>query len=214
MRGNRVPVAVEGVPYILVSGLVAIFFYFLKWYIGSIVFSLMTLFVIWFFRNPERKIPEGDNLIVAPADGKIIDINDKAECRILRKNMLKISIFMSLFNVHINRIPCSGRIVDIVYNPGKFVSANKDKASLENEQNAIVLETLKGDTMMFVQIAGIIARRIVCWLKQGEYVEKGQRFGLIRFGSRVDVYLPHDVKVMISEGDSVKGGESVLAVFK
>ena len=214
MEREKAPVAVEGIPFILISALGATFLFILKWHKGSIFLSALTLFIIWFFRNPEREIPEGDNLIVSPADGRIIDIRNNIECKHLNKQMLRISIFMSLFNVHVNRIPCSGKVREIIYNHGKFISANRDKASMENEQNAIILETPTGSAIMFVQIAGIIARRIVCWLHRGDYVIKGQRFGLIRFGSRVDIYLPVDVKVLITKGEKVKGGETILAEFK
>jgi phosphatidylserine decarboxylase len=159
-------------------------------------------------------VPTGDNIVISPADGKIIDIKEGDESRILKKRMIKISIFMNLFNVHVNRLPCTGKVVDILYNPGKFVSANLEKASLENEQNAVVLETTAGEKIIFIQIAGLIARRIVCWLKKGDYGVKGQRFGLIRFGSRVDVYLPVGADVKVSLGQKVKAGESVLAIMK
>src|SRR4030067_1313391 len=148
----------------------------------------LTLFVVWFFRNPERNIPSGKDLIVSPADGRIIAVNNEMETRILRKRLIRISIFMNLFNVHVNRIPCSGRVSGIFYNPGSFLSANKDKASLENVQNAVVLETTGGDQILFVQIAGLIARRIVCRLQKVAQVERGERFGLIRFGSGVGGY--------------------------
>ena len=172
------------------------------------------LFVIWFFRNPEREIPAGEGVVVAPADGRIIEIKEVAEERILKNQSLKISIFMNVFNVHVNRIPYSGKIVDILYNKGKFVSANKEKASLENEQNAVLLETPEGKKILFVQIAGLIARRIACWVEKGDLVERGQRFGLIRFGSRVDIYLPLGVKLHVSLGDKTKAGTTILGVLK
>jgi len=210
---NRIPVAVEGIPFIIVPGVISLLFYMAGWRIPMALFAALTLFSLWFFRNPHREIPTGENIVVSPADGKIIDISEGLERRILNRRMKKVSIFMNLFNVHINRIPCSGRIMDILYNPGKFISANLDKASLENEQNAVVLETSSGDRILFIQIAGLIARRIVCRLKKGELVETGQRFGLIRFGSRVDVYLPCDSIIQVSLGQKVKGGESVLALL-
>lgn len=213
MDKNRVPVAVEGIPFVVAAGSVSILFYLVGWLIPAIFFSALTFFIIWFFRNPERKIPAGKNVVVSPADGKVIDISEGPENRILKRRMKKISIFMNLFNVHINRVPCSGRITDILYNPGKFISANLEKASLENEQNAVVLETSAGDKILFIQIAGLIARRIVCRLEKGEIVETGQRFGLIRFGSRVDVYLPGKSDIQVSLGQKVKGGESVLALL-
>ncbi len=214
MKRERAPIAVEGIPFVIIAGIITLIFYVAGLIIPAIFFSLVTLFIIWFFRNPERNVPPGDNIIVSPADGKIIDIREGDENRILKKRMLKISIFMNLFNVHVNRLPCTGKVVDILYNPGKFVSANLEKASLENEQNAVVLETPAGEKIIFIQIAGLIARRIVCWIRQGEYVVKGQRFGLIRFGSRVDLYLPVGVDIKVSLGQKVKAGESVLAIMK
>lgn len=209
----RVPVAVEGIPFVVVAGSVSILFFLIGWRIPMVFFAALTLFIIWFFRNPERKIPSGKNIVVSPADGKVIDISEGTENRILKRGMKKISIFMNLFNVHINRVPCSGRVTDILYNPGKFISANLEKASLENEQNAVVIETSGGDKILFIQIAGLIARRIVCRLEKGELVETGQPFGLIRFGSRVDVYLPRNSDIKVYVGQKVKGGESVLALL-
>lgn len=214
MDRDRILVAIDGIPYIAISGFIAILLYLFDWIISAALFSILTLFIIWFFRNPERRAPGGNNVVISPADGKIINISEGVEGRVLKKKMIKISIFMNIFNVHVNRIPCSGKIAGIFYNHGKFISANRDKASLENEQNAVLLETAAGEKILFVQIAGMIARRIVCWLKKGDTVEKGQRFGLIKFGSRVDVYLPHGVDVKVSMGEKVKAGESVLAFLK
>ncbi len=214
MDRNRVPIAVEGIPFVAAAGAASVLFYLLCWVIPALFFVTLTIFIVWFFRNRERKIPPGKTRVVSPADGKIIDVRSGGEKRILKNRMVKISIFMNVFNVHVNRVPCSGKIFDILYNPGKFISANREKASLENEQNAIVLETPAGDKILFVQIAGLIARRIVCRLKKGEAVETGQRFGLIRFGSRVDVYLPADADIKVSIGQKVKGGESILAILK
>src|SRR3990170_2790407 len=214
MKRERAPIAVEGIPFVVIAGIITVLFYAAGLIIPAVLFTLVTLFVVWFFRNPERTVPPGDNNVISPADGKIIDIREVDEARILKKKMLKISIFMNLFNVHVNRSPCTGKVVDILYNPGKFVSANLDKASLENEQNAVVLETPAGEKIIFIQIAGLIARRIVCWLREGQYVKRGERFGLIRFGSRGDVYLPVGTDVRVSLGDKVKAGESILAVMK
>src|SRR4030067_1577780 len=204
MKRERAPIAVEGIPFVAIAGIITVLFYFTDLIIPVIVFFVVTLFVIWFFRNPERSVPPGENNEISPADGKIIHISEVQENRILNKKMLKISIFMNVFNVHVNRFPLTGKVVDIVYNPGKFVSANLDKASLENEQNAVVLKTPAGDKIIFIQIAGLIARRIVCWIKKGQDVKRGERFGLIRFGSRVDVYLPVGTDARVSLGDKVK----------
>src|SRR3990170_5565553 len=214
MDRNRLPIAAEGIPFAAGAGAVFLLVYLAGWMMPALFFMALALFIVWFFRNPERNIPSGKDLIVSPADGRIIGISHETEARILRKRLIRISIFMNLFNVHVNRIPCSGRVLDISYNPGRFLSANRDKASLENEQNAVVLETTSGDQILFVQIAGLIARRIVCRLQKGERVERGERFGLIRFGSRVDVYLPMDAAIKMSVGQKVKGGESILAAIK
>ncbi len=214
MKRERAPIAVEGIPFVVIAGIISVIFYAVGLIIPAVIFSLVTLFVVWFFRNPERTVPPGERNVISPADGKVIDIKEGEETRILKKRMLKISIFMNLFNVHVNRLPCTGKVVDIVYNPGKFVSANLEKASLENEQNAVVLETPAGEKIIFIQIAGLIARRIVCWIREGQYVKRGERFGLIRFGSRVDVYLPVGSDVRVTLGDKVKAGESILAVMK
>ena len=214
MKRERAPIAVEGIQFVVIAGIISVIFYVTDLIIPAGLFSLVTLFIVWFFRNPERSVPPGENNVISPADGKIIHISEVQENRILKKRMLKISIFMNLFNVHVNRLPCTGKVVDIVYNPGKFVSANLDKASLENEQNAVVLKTPSGEKIIFIQIAGLIARRIVCWLREGQDVKRGERFGLIRFGSRVDVYLPVGTDVRVSLGDKVKAGESILAVMK
>src|SRR3990172_275095 len=214
MKRERAPVAVEGIPFVVIAGIISVLFFVADLIIPAVLFSLVTLFIVWFFRNPERSVPPGEKNVISPADGKIIDVREMQENRILNKRMLKISIFMNLFNVHVNRLPCTGKVVDIVYNPGKFVSANLDKASLENEQNAVVLETPAGEKIIFIQIAGLIARRIVCWLREGQDVKRGERFGLIRFGSRVDVYLPVGTDVSVSLGDKVKAGESILARMK
>ena len=173
-------------------------------------FSLLTVFVISFFRDPERPIPEGEKAVLSPADGKIIRIEPCVEEKFLKGPALKVSIFMSVLNVHVNRIPLSGRIVEVAYRPGKFFSANLDKASAKNEQNALLLETAEGAQVLFVQIAGLIARRIVCRARKGDAVERGRRFGMIRFGSRVDVYLPADVQIQARLGQKAYGGQTIL----
>ena len=150
MKRERAPIAIEGIPFVVIAAVISLIFYLAGLIIPAVLFSLVTLFIIWFFRNPERNVPTGDNIVISPADGKIIDIKEVDESRILKKRMIKISIFMNLFNVHVNRLPCTGKVVDILYNPGKFVSANLEKASLENEQNAVVLETTAGEKIIFI----------------------------------------------------------------
>jgi len=177
---------------------------------GGLMLAL-TVFVVAFFRDPERIIPTGPNLIVAPADGRVIKIAPVRDLRFLQGEATLISIFMSPLDVHVNRIPAAGRVVEIRYHPGKYFRAFADKASLDNEQNAILLEDEQGRRLCVVQIAGFIARRIVCYLRPGMVVERGQRCGMIMFGSRADVYLPPTVRVRVALGQQARGGETVLA---
>ena len=174
------------------------------------LFFITALFVAWFFRNPERNIPEDEKAVISPADGKILNVEEVTEDTILKGRFKKISIFMSVFDVHVNRIPYSGRVDSIVYRKGKFFSANLDKASSLNEGNSILVKTDDGQEILTVQIAGLIARRIVCWIKEGMKVTKGQRFGLIRFGSRLEVFLPLDSTISVKVGDRVRGGETPI----
>jgi len=206
----RIPVAREGLLFIFPLLGITAFFWIWGAALWAFIFSLLTLFVISFFRDPERAVPGQDKAILSPADGKIIRLEPCREEIFLKGPALKVSIFMSVFNVHINRIPISGRIADISYRPGKFVSANLDKASAANEQNAILMETLRGERILLVQIAGLIARRIVCRVKKGDPVERGRRFGLIRFGSRVDVYLPPGTQIQVRLGQKAYGGQTIL----
>lgn len=172
---------------------------------------LLTFFVVWFFRNPERSFEEKDKLLIAPADGKIIQIEDvELHSRTISGKFKKISIFMNIFNVHVNRAPYSGTIEGIYYHEGKFFSANLDKASLDNERNELMIRTDDGRVIWMVQIAGLIARRIICWVKQNDFIVKGERLGLICFGSRVDIYLPEDTNISIKVDDKVKAGETSL----
>lgn len=170
---------------------------------------ILPLYVAWFFRNPKRQIPKDDRAIVSPADGRILSIEEVDEGRYLKRRMKRISIFMSPMDVHINRIPVSGKIRGVTYHPGKFFPAFREKTSLDNEQNAVFLETAQGEPILFVQIAGWLARRIVCYLKVGDQVQKGDRYGLIRFGSRLDLYLPMGYEILAH--GKVRGGETILA---
>ena len=173
------------------------------------------IFVIWFFRDPLRTVPpispeiKGEP-VISPADGKIVHIGNANEPRILKKDLQKISIFMSPLNVHVNRSPISGKVLETHYHPGKFFNASLDKASLNNEANAVLMESNRGIKMVFVQIAGFIARRILCYAKPGDTLEGGERIGMIRFGSRVDIYLPENAKIMVELRNKVKAGETIL----
>src|ERR1700683_4228121 len=176
-----------------------------KWAAGVLIF--LGLFVFYFFRDPEREIPTDPGAVVSPADGHVVVIVDE----LLDSRMgHRISIFLSIWDVHIQRAPAAGRIADVVYRPGRFYAAFRSDASRENEQNIIYLHTPQG-SVIFKQIAGAIARRVICWKEEGQEVVIGERVGLIRFGSRVDIWLPLDTQVVVQRGQHVKGGESVIA---
>jgi phosphatidylserine decarboxylase len=210
MPQNHWPVAKEGLPFIIPSAVFTVIVAVLGWDLLTFLGILLTLFIAFFFRNPKRVIPDLQNMILSPADGKIIHVGECEEERFLHTRMLKISIFMSVFNVHLNRAPLSAKVLDKSYNPGKFLVASVEKSSLLNEQNALVLETEDRFKMVLVQIAGFVARRIVCYAKAGDTLRNGEIFGLIRFGSRVDLYLPPHVKPLVRVGQRVKGGESLI----
>jgi len=177
------------------------------WVVIGVILVALALFVFYFCRDPERKIPSDPDAVVSPADGRIVVITDEANHGTPGK---RISIFLAIWNVHVNRSPEAGTITGMDYRPGKFLAAMVARASAENEQNVISLSTARGE-MMFKQIAGLIARRVVCWKKLGDVVARGERIGLVRFGSRVDLWVPRDAEIMVKLGDNVKGGSSVLA---
>jgi phosphatidylserine decarboxylase len=210
MKNQHTPFAREGYPFIAGAAFVTVVFALLGWGILTIVCLLLTGFTAWFFRNPERVPPTGEKQVVAPADGKVIYIGKVDEPRCGELPVTKISIFMNVFNVHVNRVPVAGTVIDRFYNAGSFLNAALDKASLENEQCGLVVETVDGQKVMFVQIAGLIARRIVTYPEVGDHIERGRRYGLIRFGSRVDVYLPPGSAVGVRLGELTKAGETVL----
>jgi phosphatidylserine decarboxylase len=174
--------------------------------------ALICLFNFYFFRDPQRSIPAGDDLILSPADGKVVLIEEVEESEFLKEKVTRVSIFLSVFNVHVNRVPVTGRVSYLKYIEGKFFVAFADKASEQNEQSIIGIEHARGK-VLFKQIAGIIARRIVYHLKIGDQVSAGQRFGMIRYGSRVDVYFPKNTTIRVKLNDMVTGGETVLGEF-
>jgi phosphatidylserine decarboxylase len=210
MKQKRWPIVKEGFPFLIPIALVTILWGALGWTILTILGVLCTLFVAFFFRNPLRKIPDLQNVILSPADGRIVHVGECFEDRFLKEKTIKVSIFMSVFNVHVNRVPVSGKVLERSYHPGRFHMANVEKASLLNEQNALILETEDRLKILFIQIAGFVARRIVCYAKTGDTLKKGEIFGLIRFGSRVDLYLPPELKPIVRVGQRVKGGESII----
>lgn len=205
-------IAPEGYPFIIVFALITALVIFGKPWIA--VFPLiMTVFMAFFFRDPERKIPEGKGIFVSPADGKVILIKDVYEKDFLKAESKEISIFMSLFDVHVNRAPCDGNVSSIKYSPGRFMVAHKDAASTENENTVIVIDGKDGRVLVR-QVAGFLARRIVCRARVGDTLRRGERYGMIKFGSRLDVYLLKNVEIKVRLGDKVKAGETVIGVAK
>ncbi len=213
-------IAKEGLPLILgtlgvtvVFALLGLLFRHTAWWVLASIMALLTVFNLFFFRDPERHPPEDPHAIVSPADGTIIEIKEVEEPEYFQGKVRQISIFLSVFNVHVNRIPISGKVEYVVYHPGKFLAAFKDKASTDNEQTAIGISDPYGRRVLFKQIAGLIARRIICNVTEGQQVTAGQRMGLIRYGSRVDVFFDLSARVLVKKGQKVKGGETILARF-
>jgi phosphatidylserine decarboxylase len=181
--------------------------FFLKWPIAAAICVFLALFVFYFFRDPERVIPAEPGVVVCPADGRVVVVTDE---EFAGQRGKRVSIFLAIWNVHVNRSPATGTIKKMEYRPGKFLVAMLERASLENEQNVFTLSTEEGE-IVFKQIAGLIARRVVSWKKTGDIVRRGERIGLVRFGSRVDVWLPDRAEIVVKLGENVKGGSSVLA---
>jgi len=203
-------IAREGWPFLAIVAILALALQSFGLTFLSVVAWILFVFVLQFFRDPPRYIPAQKNAVVSPADGRIVAV-ERVEDPYAQREALKISVFMNVFNVHSNRIPIGGEIKSVDYFPGLFVNADLDKASTQNERNAIVIHTESGATVTAVQVAGLIARRILCYVKPSETVEKGQRYGFIRFGSRVDVYLPTDSVPKVAIGDKVSASSTVLA---
>ena len=202
-------IAKEGYPLIFTAAVLALLALVVGWITLGIILALIALAVTGFFRDPERQAPKGKGLVVAPADGKIVSVA-AANFAFLGATK-RVSIFLSPLDVHINRTPVEGKIEKVTYQPGKFLAAYKDEASQRNEQNALTIVDSGGRTFGVVQIAGVLARRIVCRAKVGDRLARGERFGLIMFGSRTDTYLPENSHIEVVEGQRVKGGETVLA---
>jgi phosphatidylserine decarboxylase len=207
--------APEGWPFVLGGAAFAVAVYLL-WPRGiplAALGILLSLFSLWFFRNPDRTPPSGAGIVVSPADGRIVYAGESPPGRYSPAAGKRVSVFMSPIDVHVNRAPVTGRVASVRYHKGEFHVASVDKASLMNEQNGVAISTPEGRTVTYVQIAGMLARRIVCDLKEGDAVVQGQRVGLIRFGSRVDLYLPAEARLSVAVGDRVRAGETVLGVF-
>jgi len=192
-----------GLPLLLTGGAA----FFLHWRIAAYLLLILALFVFSFFRDPDRVIPSEPGAIVSPGDGRVVIVQDEDYAG---KPGKRVSIFLAVWNVHVNRSPAAGRITKLEYRPGKFVAAMRATASAENEQNVFTLSTDAGE-LVFKQIAGLIARRVVSWKKEGDIVARGERIGLVRFGSRVDLWVPQQAEILVKVGQNVKGGSSILA---
>ena len=203
-------IAREGWTFLALSIIAALVLSFLGLWVLAVLVWVVVVFIAQFFRDPARRVPREPNAVLSPADGKVVSVG-KTRDPYLDRDALKISVFMNVFNVHSNRSPVDGDVVAAWYHAGSFVNAALDKASIENERNALHLRTSTGRDVTCVQIAGLIARRILCYVKPGDALARGRRYGFIRFGSRVDVYLPLDARPNVAIGDAVYATETVLA---
>ena len=201
---NRLPFAPEGWPFIIPTTLLTLIAYLACWQVTATILLLLLVFMLNFFRDPERSVPTGSGLFISPADGKVICAEQVGE-------VLRVDIFMNVFNVHVNRAPMSGRITHMQYFPGQFINASFDRASEANERNRFEMACDNGCNVAFTQIAGLLARRIVSYVEVGDQVEAGQRIGMIRFGSRVNCEIPLDYELQVAVGDKVSAGKTVLA---
>ncbi|MBN8630330.1 MAG: phosphatidylserine decarboxylase [Rhodobacterales bacterium] len=209
------PMHREGIPFVAAFAVVTLVLFWIWDPLGWLGLGL-TIWCYYFFRDPKRSVPENAGLMVSPADGVVSLIEravPPAELGMGPEPLVRVSVFMSVFNCHVNRAPIAGKVTAVAYRPGKFFNASLDKASEENERNALAIEMADGRKIAVVQIAGLVARRIVCWKKPGDGVRTGERFGLIRFGSRLDVYLPEGVHPQVALGQTMVGGESVIALI-
>jgi len=213
MKTPRIPVALEGYPFIIFSAFFTLVFAILQCTIPSILGLILTSFTCWFFRDPSRTAPLEKAALIAPADGKIILIEKIMDDKFQLGNVIKVSIFMNVFNVHVNRIPFSGLVEKVSFKPGRFYSADSDRGALHNEYCAMIIQIATGQRFGVVQVAGLIARRIICWAEKNDTVVAGQRFGLIRFGSRVDLYLPPETNIKVVKGQKVTAGETLLGIL-
>jgi phosphatidylserine decarboxylase len=213
-RGGRF-LAPEGIPFVLgaAAAAAAFGFFWPKSLPLAVLALLLAAFMAWFFRDPERVPPGDPGAVISPADGKVVFCGGCPPGIYSPEPGKMVSVFMWIFDVHVNRAPVSGKVISVRYNPGKFLAANVEKASLLNEQNGVVLETAEGHRVSYVQIAGLVARRIACSVSVGDTVQQGQRVGMIRFGSRLDVILPASAILRVRTGDRVRAGESILGVL-
>jgi len=203
-------IAREGWPFLAVAVLISIVVSVFAGWLWALPLWVITLFILQFFRDPPRLIPQGENLVLCPADGRVIKV-ERVTDPYLKREAQMVSVFMNVFNVHSNRSPVDGTIKKVWYFPGSFVNASLEKASVANERNALWIKTKSGQDVTCVQIAGLVARRILCYVKAKDKLTRGQRYGFIRFGSRVDVYLPLTARIKVALGDKVSASSDVLA---
>jgi len=200
----------EGYPFIVFTAFATLIFALLEYEVIAAILLFLTGFIVYFFRDPARIIPDAEDGVVSPADGKVILVEKIFDDRFVHEHVYKVSIFMSIFDVHVNRLPFAGEVEKIQYVSGSFYAANTDQGGLANEHCAVILSTAKDFSYAVVQVAGLVARRIVCWAEKGDKIERGSRFGLIRFGSRVDIYLPQQMQLEVRSGQRVRAGETVI----
>jgi phosphatidylserine decarboxylase len=210
MISPKIPIAKEGYPFLGPAVLITLIFAIYENHLFTVISLFVSFFILYFFRDPERFTPQESNALISPADGKIILVEKIFDDRFFQEYVHKISIFMNVFNVHVNRIPQSGTVEKIIYTPGLFYSADSDQGGLRNENCATIIAGEAGRKIAVVQVAGLIARRIVCWLEPEDKVKQGHRFGLIRFGSRVDLYIQGSVQISVEKGQIVRAGETIL----
>jgi phosphatidylserine decarboxylase len=203
-------IAREGWPYIAVTALIALALSIAGWWLAAIPVWIVVVFIVQFFRDPPRAVPSTPGVVLSPADGRVVVV-EQARDPYLDRDALKISVFMNVFNVHSNRSPVDGTVRNKWYHAGSFLNAALDKASLENERNALHIATANGIDVTCVQVAGLIARRILCYVGPGDTLARGQRYGFIRFGSRVDIYLPPTAKPKVAVGDKAKATSTIIA---
>ncbi len=208
------PIAWPGLKFIIITILITGMLFYFGWTACGVISLGITVFIAWFFRDPDRIVPQDENCLVSPADGKVIVIDHIEKCEYLDGPCTQISIFMNVFNVHVNRMPFDGQVENVLYHPGKFVNASLDKASTHNERNALVIKTAGDATFAVVQIAGLIARRIVNCAGVGDVLKKGDRYGMIQFGSRLDLYLPEDFNVAVQMNEKTTAGSTIIGYMK
>jgi len=211
-----VPIHPEGRIFVALGVIITVVMFW-AWESVAILGVLITIFVGYFFRNPERFSPEGENLVLSPADGTVVAVGPAEapyELELNNQQWVRVSIFLSIFDVHINRFPVDGQVHQIHYTPGKFINAASNKSSEENERNIIEMKSISEESVIIVQIAGLIARRIVCDATRNQEVVAGEEMGIIRFGSRVDIYLPETCKIKVKPGQTMIGGETIIGELK